>query len=92
MHGQLKREAQPFLLMMPLRPFCQKKMGQIMYAHVVTYKQNVVVCNKSNKYTRAGNDLLEQVFGAKHEYIIVTMVTYGNAVHVTMPCPVVTCQ
>ena len=32
------------------------------------YKQNVVPCNKS-KYTKASNELLDQVFSAEHNYI-----------------------
>ena len=32
--------------------------------HRMMYKQNVVVCNKS-KYSKASNELLEQVFCAK---------------------------
>ena len=36
--------------------------------HRLMYKQTVVLCTKS-KYTKASNELLEQVFSAEHNYI-----------------------
>lgn len=36
--------------------------------HRIMYRQNVVPCNK-RKYTKASNELLEQVFCAEHSYI-----------------------
>ena len=37
--------------------------------HRLMYKQNVILCKKKSKYTKATRELLNKVFCAEHKYI-----------------------
>ena len=59
--------------------------------HRLMYKQNVILCKKNPSTLRQLENSLIKCF-VQSTSTLVMMATYGYAVHVTVPCPVGTCQ